>query len=282
MSGNAMFNRMLLPGILAATADSLVQVQVDPNAAYADTPIPTVAYEVPAEATKLNAYMVMVASSFDKRIQRALMGVDAMPKRLLAIKYYLRRQADINASWVWSKRQVETYRHSAEYRQALAQVEQVRQTFAAQNPGYALRIDAEVRSLADQVQIWNSAPSVAMSGKKLYADAIKTLADSSFSETPVAASLAQFRSFLLTTRVPVTPTAAVPGFSQHGQLRAFDFIIWAGDTAIVAGADAGSARLLWDNSGWSDKLKGAIASVSDKFEGPLAAPHEPWHYAYAP
>jgi hypothetical protein len=282
VSGNAAFNRLVLPGIVATYDDSTSEPFADPNAAYADAAVKQVAYAVPAEATKLNAYMTAVGNGFDKRIQHALGGIDAMPKRLLAMKYYLRRQGNINASWVWTKRQVESYRRSAEYHKVLAQVEQVRQTFAEQNPGYSLHIDTEVRSLADQVEIWNSAPSVLASGKKLYADAIKTLADSSFAETPDALSLAQFRAFLAECKVPITPTAAVPGFSQHGQLRAFDFIIWAGDTAIVAGADAGSATMLWDRSGWSDKLKGAVASVSDRFEGPLAAPHEPWHYAYAP
>ena len=38
-------------------------------------------------------------------------------------------------------------------------------------------------------------------------------------------------------RFPIAPS--IYKFSQHGQSRAFDFIIWAGDTAIAAGADAG-------------------------------------------
>jgi hypothetical protein len=254
-----------------------------PEDTFFDAPVRPVTYAVPAEAAKLDRYMKAVGNGFDRRIQRALAGVDDMPSRLLAIKYYLRRQGDINGSWAWTKKQVEQYKHSGEYRQALYGVAQIRRTFAEQNPGYALHVNTEVRSLADQVEIWNAAPSVEFSGRKLYQDAIKVLADTaSYSDSLDRASLTRFRSFLASSKVAAAPTAAVPGFSQHGQLRAFDFIIWAGDTAIVAGADAGSARAVWDNSGWSEKLNTAILTASSSFEGPLDSPHEPWHYAYAP
>jgi hypothetical protein len=251
-----------------------------PEDEFNDSPIAPVTYAVPDEAKKLHAYMTALAGGFDRRIRYALGGIEDMPSRLLAMKYYLRRQGDINSSWVWTGRKVAEYKRSLAYRQALAEIREIQETFAEQNPGYTLRVDTEVRSLADQVSIWNSAPSVDVSGRALVKQAIEMLADTTLRETPEGDDLALFRAFLLKASVPAVPTAAVPGFSQHGQSRAFDFIIWAGDTAIAAGADAGSARVVWDNSGWTDKLNIAITSVSSSFDGPLMSPHEPWHYAY--
>jgi hypothetical protein len=251
-----------------------------PEDEFNDSPVGPVQYAVPAEAVKLDSYMNGVSRSFDRRIRYALNGINTMPSRLLAMKYYLRRQGDIGGSWVWTRRQVDQFKYSQAYRQALAEVRQIKKTFAEQNPGYSLRVNTEIRSLADQVSIWNSAPSVDLSGAALYKQAIGLLADTTFKEQPDTDGLARFRQFLSGFTIPAVPTAAVPGFSQHGQLRAFDFIIWAGDTAIAAGADAGNARAVWDNSGWTDKLNEAINTVSSSFEGPLMSPHEPWHYAY--
>jgi hypothetical protein len=252
-----------------------------PEDEFNDSPVAPVRYAVPAEAVKLDSYMNGVSKGFDRRIRYALNGITTMPSRLLAMKYYLRRQGDIGGSWVWTRRQVDQFKYSQAYRQALAEVRQITKTFAEQNPGYTLHVNTEIRSLADQVSIWNSAPSVDASGAALYKQAIAKLADTTiFKDEPDGDCLTRFRQFLSACDVPAVPTAAVPGFSQHGQLRAFDFIIWAGDTAIAAGADAGNARAVWDNSGWTDKLNVAINTVSSSFEGPLMSPHEPWHYAY--
>lgn len=259
---------------------SALQAMDIPEDEFNASPVGPVHYAVPAEAVKLDAYMNGVSRAFDRRIRYALNGINTMPSRLLAMKYYLRRQGDIGASWVWTRKQVDQYKYSQAYRQALAEVRQITKTFAEQNPGYTLHVNTEIRSLADQVLIWNSAPSVSASGAAIYKQAIGLLADTTFKIEPDKDGLARFRQFLSGCTIPVVPSAAVPGFSQHGQLRAFDFIIWAGDTAIAAGADAGNARAVWDNSGWTDKLNEAINTVSSSFEGPLMSPHEPWHYAY--
>jgi hypothetical protein len=108
------------------------------------------------------------------------------------------------------------------------------------------------------------------------------LSDSTaYTEIPDRKSLRDFVALVRDFKVPSLPTVATPGLSQHGQLRAFDFIIVQGDQ-IIAGASTGGIGAIWDKSGWTEKLKVAITTASTKFSGPLAAPREPWHYTYMP
>ena len=36
----------------------------------------------------------------------------------------------------------------------------------------------------------------------------------------------------------------------------------------------------WEAAGWTQKLRTAVSSAGNRFAGPLASPHEPWHYAW--
>jgi hypothetical protein len=236
---------------------------------------------VGAENRKLYAYLEAASKPLDGRIRGALMGIDEMPRRVLALKYYLRRAGDVRSSWAWTPKQIMRYKGSMEYVRAVSEVEKVKAKFAELNPGYTLKVNTEVRNLTEQLRLWNETSSIIATGQDLYAACVKALRDTAYPEQFEKADLQRFIRFLGSVRAPVIPTVAVPGFSQHGQLRAFDFVIWQGDK-IVAGTDAGSVGGLWDRSGWTARLNDAIMQASEHFSGPLPAPREPWHYTYSP
>lgn len=233
----------------------------------------------PPEHQEVQLYIDAAASGLDKRIRDAMRWIDGTNRRLLALKYYLAKGGAIRSQWTWTPREIVRFKKSADYGEALAEVEKVKAKFAELNPGYTLQVKTEVRTVEEQITIWNATPSITASGNKLLEECLELVNDSTFDAVPEKERIKQFRALLSSSKVPYVPTAAVPGFSQHGQLRAFDFIIRQGEL-IVAGSDAATIRAVWDNSGWTAKLKTAIEQASDKLSGPLASPREPWHYTY--
>lgn len=235
---------------------------------------------VPEENRKLYTYLEAASKPLDPRMRGALMQITELPRRVLALKYYLRRR-DMRSAWTWTPRQIMRYKRSLEYLRAVSEVEKVKAKFGELNPGYTLKVNTEVRSLTEQIRLWNQTPSIIATGKGILSSCLKVISDTTYSEEPDKSDISRFIKFLGSCKAPMIPTVAVPGFSQHGQLRAFDFVIWQGDK-IVAGTDAGSVGAVWDRSGWTAKLQEAITQASDHFTGPLAAPREPWHYTYNP
>jgi hypothetical protein len=232
--------------------------------------------------TKINLYIAESAKGFDKNVQGALKKVDGPGRQLLALRGYLRGKATLKSRWTWTPAQIKKYRKSSEYARAVAEVARVKMTFAMLNPGYELKVNTEVRTLEEQIKLWNTNKPVEKAGNALLAAATKELSDSTaYTEIPDRKSLRDFVALVRDFKVPSLPTVATPGLSQHGQLRAFDFIIVQGDQ-IIAGASTGGIGAIWDKSGWTEKLKVAITTASTKFSGPLAAPREPWHYTYMP
>ncbi len=234
---------------------------------------------VPPEHQEVQLYIDAATSRLDRRVRDAMRWIDGADRRVLALKYYIARHARIGSSWTWTLPQIVRFKKSAEYHAAIAEVEKVRATFATLNPGYTLQVNTEVRTVEEQIAIWNDTPSIHASGSRLLDECLELVEDSTFDAMPEDARVERFQSFLASSRVVVVPTVAVPGFSQHGQLRAFDFAVRQGDD-IVAGTDAASIRAVWDNAGWTKKLAEAIRQSSNKFSGPLASPREPWHYTY--
>lgn len=232
----------------------------------------------------LRLYMDAVATTFPSKVQAALKRIPNPGRRLLAMKYYLHRDAEeINRKWAWSAEESREYRRSEEYSRALAELARVKETFAAMNPGYQLQVDIEIRSLASQIAKWNSVRSIGEGAGELMTASLSFIADSlGAPEVPVPDdTVLRFIEFLREFEPQRYPTVAVPGLSQHGQLRAFDFRIRRGRT-LVAGASTRTIGIAWDRPGWTEKLCRAIWAASDRFEGPLREPYEPWHYEYLP
>ena len=81
--------------------------------------------------------------------------IDGEGRQLLALRSYLRASNSIAARWSWTQKQIETYRQSAEYEALLAEIERIRARFEADNPGYQLYANTDVRSLDLQIERWN-------------------------------------------------------------------------------------------------------------------------------
>lgn len=229
---------------------------------------------------KLDRYLGGVAGRLDARPRGAVARIDGLHRKLLAVRTYLGRAGEIRSGWTWSDAQFERFRASGEYAEALAEVEKVRTAFALLNPGYTLSVQTEVRTLSDQIGLWNTTGSVNAAGMQLLEVCRHFIVDSTlYQDTPQSADLGRFRTALRNCKVGTVPTVAVPGLSQHGQLRAFDFVVRRNGN-IVAGTSTGDMGVVWDRSGWGKKLKEAVEAASSRFEGPLKSPREPWHFTY--
>ena len=230
---------------------------------------------------KLARYMDAVSASLDSRPRSALSGINGTARQLLAMRGYLRSEANLAAKWSWTADEIKRFENSAEHRAALGEVEKVKRKFAEQNPGYELYVNTQVRTLEKQIRFWNETKSVQTAADALLASALRELNNAAYGDSPSPAGVNRFRRFLKSATLVTPPTVATPGLSQHGQLRAFDFQVQRGNQ-LVAGTDSSSIGPVWEGQGWERKLKQAITSASSKFKGPLAAPREPWHYDYVP
>lgn len=231
---------------------------------------------------KLKAYADAVEKELETEIQGALNGMPLMDRRVLAIRGYLRfptmGRGSISANWAWSNQDMEEFKKTTEFTKMKAAVADVKSTFAAQNVGFTLGVDPDkVRSLESQVELWNQNPTVQKLGLELKTELLKTLA--TLPDTPDEASLKAFKKVLIEARLSGTPSNATPGLSQHGQAKAFDFVVLKGRD-VIASTQTATLKEKWDDAGWTAKLKKAVQEAGDKFIGPLPAPYEPWHYIY--
>jgi hypothetical protein len=229
----------------------------------------------------LAAYVSATAATLDTRIQHALARIDGVPRQLLALRSYVRVGDRAAERWSWTQAEIVAYYRSAEYQQLLRELEAVQQHFAARNPGFALHVNTDVRSLDVQIERWNENPTVARAAKELERDARRELKQSGYDARPDAASLRAFKEFLRTWFPSSPPSLAAPGLSRHGQARAFDFHVQKGKT-IVASTQMSHVKPVWDAQGWTEKVSEAVHAASTRFEGPLEQPREPWHYEYVP
>jgi hypothetical protein len=233
----------------------------------------------PDENRKLGAYISEELVKLGQEERNAIGRIDGDGRRLLALRAYLKAGADIRSRWSWSQEQIEKFKRSDEYKNALAEVEKVKAKFAEENPGYNLQVNIEVRSLEQQLKSWNETASVAAAGDELLAAANKELSKSNYRDSPSSTDLGRFDQFLRSYSTSITPTVAAPGLSPHGQLRAFDFQVMKG-RQLVAGTSSATSKEDWDNAGWTERLKKAVGDASNRFDGPLLSPPEPWHYNY--
>jgi len=229
-----------------------------------------------ASATTLDDLVERLASDLTPQAAATLGEISGVDRKLLAARSYLRAGAKLESRWSWSDDEIATYQLSQEYRAALAEIDKVIAAFEGGNPGYTLYVNREIRSLDLQLARWNENDSVGAAAAELAAAVRARGVD------PVAKDAVATLRKLLVDWQPSTPAAlAAPGLSPHGQMRAVDFQIMR-DGRVVASTRTASAAREWDAPGWTEKLRVAVTTASKKFEGPLRAPREPWHYSYAP
>ncbi|HVZ39969.1 MAG TPA: hypothetical protein VHI13_11885 [Candidatus Kapabacteria bacterium] len=233
-------------------------------------------------AEMLRRYTAAVAERLPGRVAHALARINDPARRLLAIRYYLNRSdSEIVAKWAWSPEEIEAFRRSDLYGTTIFELRKVQHAFEERNPGYALDVRMEIRTLGDQIHKWNNVGSVGSIAAMLHDTLMRWMADSTtmLDSVPTPVGMDCFVVFLRSFQPPSPPTVAVPGLSQHGQLRAFDFRIRRRGRVVAGGSSDRIARE-WDLPGWTARLHEAICAVSDRFSGPLEEPYEPWHYAF--
>jgi len=238
----------------------------------------------PSPRRVLGRYMDSIAAGMPEMVRGTLERIPDARRRLLAMKYYLHRShEEIERKWAWSTEEARAYRASREYRRAQEAIAGVKRAFDSMNPGYQLQVGMEIRSLGDQIGKWNRVRSIGLASAEAMDTSLAFIADSIIAEEGAesAGALQRFIGFIRAFEPKQHPTVAVPGLSQHGQLRAFDFRIGKG-RRIIAGASTRTIATVWDGAGWTAKLCDAILAAGGSFEGPLLVPYEPWHYEYVP
>ncbi len=213
--------------------------------------------------------LARAASATPAEVQSVLGDIDGVPRRVLALRSYL-RAGDVAARWSWTDDEIAAYERSPAHEEAMAALAWAQARFAERNPGFTLYVNTRVRSLDTQVQRWNGNASVAAA-----AQAMQGPAESACADDPDG-----FAAWVKAWRPVPPPNLAAPGLSAHGQGRAFDFQVMEGEV-LVAGTDARRIDVDWIATGWARRLAEVMAE-SPAFKGPLTRPSEPWHYIYVP
>jgi hypothetical protein len=231
---------------------------------------------IAADATA--AYLDAAAEQLPSQAQSALQSINGVSRRLLATRAYLRADKVLVARWSWTAEQIKEYENSAQYQALLDAIAAVNYRFAAQNPGYSVFANTQVRSLDLQIQRWNQNRGVGIAADGIHQAALAELRGN-YPAVPDNDSTQRFVTFLrnLTSASPV-PLAA-PGLSLHGQSRVIDFQVRK-DGKTVAGPEVASVADVWEKQGWARKLQRAVDPAQGVFAGPLKSPNEPWHYEY--
>ena len=226
--------------------------------------------------SQVQTWVTVASMGLDARAVAVLQQIDGADRRLLALRAYLRAGDSLPQRWSWSQQRLSEYATSTDGKEASADIDAVAAVFAASNPGFALRVNKQPRSLELQLANWNENATVAKVATSLVHSLGQQFGAAAVPPTPEA-----LRRALTEWTPSVAAPLAAPGLSAHGQGSAFDFQIER-DGEIVAGLDFASARSQWDAAGWTQRLRAAVSASGRPFEGPLQSPYEPWHYTYTP
>ncbi|HET7204397.1 MAG TPA: hypothetical protein VFI92_13610 [Steroidobacteraceae bacterium] len=230
---------------------------------------------------RIAAHLGSLRQQLDPRVVEALDRIDGLGRRLLAARSYLRARSSIAERWSWSQQQIDRYAGSPLQRALDAEIAQVRAVFEAENPGYTLWVNPQVRSVEQQIERWNDNASVAAAADSMLATLRSRVVAADAPPIGTRAARDWFAEALRTAAPDPTPTLAAPGLSRHGRMQAVDFQVQRGDR-IIAGTSRNDVERVWEAQGWCERLVFAVRTASNRFEGPLVNPNEPWHYEYRP
>jgi hypothetical protein len=232
-----------------------------------------------ASSNIVSVYLEALAQVLPQPAPGTVAEIEGLPRRVLAIRSYLRVGEQLPLRWSWTEQQTRDFEGSSQHRQLLAAIAAVTARFEAENPGYSLFANTQVRSLELQLQRWNENPGVAQVADQLFARLERELRERKYPQQPDADSLQRCKAFLIGWRPAVAAPLAAPGLSAHGQLRAVDFQVRQGER-IIAGTSISAVARDWIQQGWALRLEQAVSSLGNAFTGPLQSPNEPWHYSY--
>jgi hypothetical protein len=227
----------------------------------------------------LTAHLTALAETLPEPARDALHRIETTERKLLAARSYAKSGNQLIERWSWTAAQIREAEQSHEYRRMLASIRSVTARFEAENPGFSLYANTQVRTLELQLERWNTNPRVGKVALELKNALARELRAQDYPATPSEESLSRFEAFLLQWYPSAPAPLAAPGLSAHGQLRAIDFQITKAGR-VVAGTSVASVAREWEQPRWHDKLRRAVESAGAEFSGPLRAPNEPWHYTY--
>jgi hypothetical protein len=204
----------------------------------------------------------------------------AQALQLLALRRYIRLGSlRVQTNWAWTAEQAAALIRQGAAKVLIDEAAKVQANFAKANPGYALAL-SPIRSLERQVRLWNGNNSVQHAANGLRDDVLEDLEDAQmYPDSPTVNSVSSFVSMLRHSTVTPEPTSAAPGTSDHGQMRAVDFVVVRSFGKVVAGTISSTIATVWKLGGWEAKLTAAAAGT--KLTGPLKHPYEPWHWRLA-
>ena len=220
-----------------------------------------------------------VADALNQIGQRAHFS-EAQGLQVLALRRYLRlqmRHVDIHQRWAWTPEQARARATTGKAKLLMEEAAKAQVAFAKSNPGYSLAI-SPLRSLERQIELWVGNLTAKAAAKALLGLVVAELGEAFFAAPPTRAKVDQFARWLPNRGVNPEPSSAAPGTSDHGQLRAVDFVVVRGGQ-VIAGTRTASIGTDWTTSGWGKKL--ADAAASTQLIGPLEHPFEPWHWRIA-
>ena len=209
----------------------------------------------------------------------ALSEIPDPGRKLLALRSYLRFGKGLAERWSWTEAEVKAFDGSPEQKALLAEIAAVKAQFKTANPGFEVYVHATTRSLDEQIAKWNANESVGVGGAEILNAFTAALGEAAapMDEAYLKKAGTWLRGFQPAKRANL----AAPGLTLHGRASAIDFQIMK-DGKIYAGASEKQVESLWTAEGWDVKLKASIDAAGPSFLGPLANPHEPWHYDYVP
>jgi hypothetical protein len=201
--------------------------------------------------------------------------------RALALRRYLRMQnrqgINIHSRWAWTPEQAKELSGTGKAKLLMEQAAKAQEAFLKSNPGYSLAV-SPLRSVERQVELWNGNLSVNAAATQLFGLVLQKLDEADFELPATHVKVEKFATWLQNREVSPEPTSAAPGTSDHGQLRAVDFVVVRG-RAVIAGTKTARIHAEWTATGWDKKL--AEATTNTKLVGPLKHPYEPWHWRIA-
>jgi hypothetical protein len=234
-----------------------------------------------ASSDAVRKYVDTLNASLPEPARTTLTKIGGLPRQALAARSYLRAGDELRSRWSWTEQQMQEFEGSEEQRRLLTSIAAVTAQFEAENPGYSLFVNMQVRSLELQLERWSSNPRVGKVADELYGALRRELSRPGYPQQPNEIALERCKAFLVNWHPSSAAPLAAPGLSAHGQLRAVDFQVMKG-SQIVAGTSVALVARDWVKQGWARRLQHTVSSLSGGFSGPLLSPNEPWHYRYEP
>jgi hypothetical protein len=185
------------------------------------------------------------------------------------------KHVDLHAIWTWGDDRVRESMHHGAGRDLMNEARRVQDNFARNNPGYTLGVSPP-RSLARQVELWVASSSARAAGERLLQETIQHVAKPEYELPPPVARVLACAAWIRDRPVNPEPGNAAPGTSDHGQVKAVDFVVMQG-SRMVAGTSRMTISGQWTAPGWAQRLVEATAGT--RLRGPLRHPYEPWHWS---